>query len=154
LAFDGTAWYNNQPNGLVYAGKVAYKYKGTMPPNTNISLLEDTKGIAGDAFYNCSGLISVTIPDTVTSIGDWAFDGCTGLTSVNIPNSVTSIRRSFLCTKLISVTFAGDTIASLYSNAFLGDLYAKYTDSTNGGAGTYTRSGTGTTSDPYVWTKS
>ena len=38
-AFDNTAWYNNQPNGLVYAGKVAYKYKGTMPDNTNILLL-------------------------------------------------------------------------------------------------------------------
>ena len=33
-AFYNTAWYNNQPDGLVYAGKVAYKYKGAMPSNT------------------------------------------------------------------------------------------------------------------------
>ena len=31
-----TPWYDNQPDGLVYAGKVAYRYKGTMPQNTNI----------------------------------------------------------------------------------------------------------------------
>lgn len=30
-AFHNTAWYDNQPDGLVYAGKVAYKYKGTIP---------------------------------------------------------------------------------------------------------------------------
>ena len=43
------------------------------------------------AFYDCSGLTSVTIPNSVTSIGDYAFWGCSGLTSVTIPNSVTSI---------------------------------------------------------------
>ena len=38
----------------------------------------------------CTGLTTVTIGDSVTSIGDNAFDGCTGLTDVTIPNSVTS----------------------------------------------------------------
>ncbi len=75
-AFSGTAWYNNQPDGLVYAGKVAYKYKGTMPANTSISLLEGTLGIAGSAFEDCSSLTSVTIPNSVTSIGTYAFGYC------------------------------------------------------------------------------
>ena len=75
-AFDGTAWYDNQPDGLVYAGKVAYKYKGTMPENTTIQIQEGTVNIANSAFEYCSGLTSVTIPNSVTSIGGGAFQGC------------------------------------------------------------------------------
>ena len=66
-AFSNTAWYNNQPDGLVYAGKVAYRYKGTMPNNTSIVLKEGTPGIAANAFSDCNELTSVT------NIGDGAF---------------------------------------------------------------------------------
>ncbi|HHT9077181.1 TPA: leucine-rich repeat domain-containing protein, partial [Flavobacterium psychrophilum] len=41
----------------------------------------------------CSGLTSVTIPNSVTAIKDSAFFGCSGLTSVTIPNSVTTIEQ-------------------------------------------------------------
>jgi hypothetical protein len=88
-AFEGTAWYEAQANGLVYAGKVAYKYKGTMPENTSITLLAGTKGIASAAFRNCSGLTSITIPDSVTSIGETAFVYCSGITSITLPAGVT-----------------------------------------------------------------
>jgi predicted HAD superfamily hydrolase len=47
--------------------------------------------IGDDAFWKCTGLISVTIPNSVTHLGSGAFGGCSGLTSVTIPNSVTSI---------------------------------------------------------------
>ncbi|OPZ32723.1 MAG: hypothetical protein BWY98_01306 [Tenericutes bacterium ADurb.BinA155] len=47
--------------------------------------------IGGYAFYNCAGLTSVTIGDSVTSIGGYAFCRCAGLTSIVIPDSVTSI---------------------------------------------------------------
>ncbi len=92
-AFSGTAWYNNLPDGVVYAGKVLYKYKGTMPENTNITINEGTLGIVEYAFNGCSGLTSITIPNSVISIGYSAFYNCSGLTSIRIPNSVTNIER-------------------------------------------------------------
>ena len=49
------------------------------------------KSIGDWAFYGCSSLTSVTIPNSVTSIGNNAFYGCSSLTSVTIPDSVTSI---------------------------------------------------------------
>lgn len=90
-ALYGTAWYDNQPEGLVYAGLVAYKYKGIMPDNTSITLRSDTKGISPYAFSNSWGLISLAIPDSVSTIGDHAFYNCSNLASLSIGNSVKSI---------------------------------------------------------------
>ena len=120
-AFYGTAWYNNQPDGVVYAGKVAYRYKGTMPSNTSIELAEGTLVIADAAFRDCSSLTSITIPDGVTSIGNNAFDECRSLTSITIPNSVTSIGSSAFdyCTSLTSVTIP-NSVTSIGNSAFSG----------------------------------
>ena len=90
-AFEGTPWYNNQPDGVVYAGLVAYKYKGTMPTGTSIILRDSTLGIGSSAFFGCSGLTSVTIPNSVTTIGDVAFYDCANLSNIEVPNSVSYI---------------------------------------------------------------
>ena len=105
-AFSETAWYNNFPDGVVYAGKVAYKYKGTMPDNTNIMIEEGSVGIASNAFAHCTGLNSISIPNSVTNIGNSAFQGCVGLASIDIPSSVTSIGNGVFvgCNSLISVS--------------------------------------------------
>ena len=58
---------------------------------TSVTIPDSVTSIGDEAFYNCTRLTSVTIPDSVTSIGNYAFYCCTGLTSVTIPNSVTSI---------------------------------------------------------------
>ena len=105
-AFENSAWYNNQPDGLVYAGNVAYQYKGEMPEGTSITIRNGTVSISENAFYECGGLTSVMIPSSVTWIGHVAFSGCSGLTSVTIPSSVTAIGFSAFsrCTGLTSVT--------------------------------------------------
>lgn len=90
-AFYGTTWYDNQTEGLVYAGKVVYDYKGMKPEKTSIILKEGTTGIADMAFYDFDGITSIYIPSSLICIGDYAFLGCSELTSINIPNSVTSI---------------------------------------------------------------
>ena len=71
-AFTGTAWYNSQPNGVVYAGKVAYTYKGVCP--TSVTLKKGTVGIAEMAFYNCRSLKKISIPNSVNNVGWNAFE--------------------------------------------------------------------------------
>ena len=63
---------------------------------------------------------SLTIPNSVTSIGDWAFANCVGLTSVTIPNSVTHIGHSafFYCSRLTNVTI-GTNVTSIGDSAFV-----------------------------------
>ena len=73
-------------------------------PNDGVTIVNIPKfiGISQDSnkyavtelyqvFKNCSDLTSITIPNSVTSIGDYAFTGCDALTSITIPDSVTSI---------------------------------------------------------------
>ena len=120
-AFGGTPWYNNQPDGVVYIGKVAYEFKGEMASGTAINIKEGTVSISGYAFYGCTGLTSITIPNSVTSIGEFAFSGCTGLSSVTIPSSVTSIGKSAFsgCTGLTSVTIP-NSVTEIGWSAFRG----------------------------------
>ena len=71
------------------------------------------------AFVGCTGLTSITIPNSVTSIGGGAFYGCTGLTSITIPNSVTSIGDDAFsgCTGLTSIDVeSGNTIYDSRNN--------------------------------------
>lgn len=118
-AFLNTAWYDNQPDGLVYAGKVAYKYKGTMPENTSISLKRDTISINNSTFVNCNGLKSIMIPDSVTTIGDEAFRGCTSLSIIMIPDSVTNIGNFAFsgCSGLASITGSATNVSAVARQA-------------------------------------
>ena len=118
-AFDGTTWYNNQPDGMVYIGKVAYKYKGTMADGTTVAIKAGTLALANYVFEGCTTLESVSIPNSVTRIGEFAFRGCTTLTSITIPSSVTTIGNSAFsgCTGLTNVVIPS-SISTINSNVF------------------------------------
>ena len=92
----------------------------------SVSIPNSVTSIGSSAFSGCSGLTSVTIGNSVTSIGNQAFSGCSGLTSVTIPNSVTSIGQSAFsgCSGLTNVTI-GNSVTSIGSGAFVGCLFAR-----------------------------
>ena len=71
------------------------------------------------AFYDCDGLTSITIPDSLTNIGDYAFVDCSGLTSITIPDSVKSIGHYTFrnCSGLTGVSI-GNSVTSIGNSAF------------------------------------
>lgn len=93
-AFKGAAWYDNQPDGLIYIGKVAYMYKGEMAPNTHITIKDGITEIASNAFNGYDALSSIDIPNSVIKIGERAFYGCTNLISVSGGDNITNIERN------------------------------------------------------------
>jgi len=132
-AFDWTKWYDNQPDGVIYAGLVAYSYKGYMPSGTSIILKEGTLGIGDYAFGSMemkSGsninrdyrwdLVHIEIPNSVIHIGEGAFN-MSRLTRIEIPNSVTHIDDYAFnyCTSLTSIEI-GNSVIDIGDNAFYG----------------------------------
>lgn len=90
-AFSNTAWYDSQPDGLVYLGKAAYKYKGTMPENSSIVIKDGTVSISECAFSKCENLVSIECPSSLISVGAYAFSGCKNLSAISVNDSLTSI---------------------------------------------------------------
>ena len=88
--------------------------------------------IGNGAFYDCTGLSAITIPNSVTSIGGSAFPGCSGLTSINIPNGVTSIEQYTFsgCSGLTSINIP-NSVTSIGYRAFEGCIYNHRTTKTN-----------------------
>jgi hypothetical protein len=93
---------------------------------TNISIPNSVTNIGDAAFSDCTNLTIVTIPDSVTSIERNAFTGCSGLTNVTIGIGVTTISGGAFsqCTNLTSVHFKGNASDIRAYALFKGDTKA------------------------------
>lgn len=110
---------------VTYKGAAIYEveYSGSVTIPETVTYNEHTYSvteIAFCAFEYCSGLTSVTIPNSVTNIWYSAFDGCSSLTSVTIPNSVTKIESHAFarCSSLTSVDIP-NSVTYIGAYAFL-----------------------------------
>ena len=132
-AFTDTPWYRALPDGQIYIGKTFFGYKGTIPDGTTINIKEGTKGISRYALYG-SGLEAVTIPQSVTRIGEPFAYSCSNLKSIVVAsgNNIYDSRNN--CNAVIrkadntlitgcTATIIPNTVTNLGSYAFYGSAF-------------------------------
>ena len=119
-------WYNlvsktkqaaviSNPNGKKYSSFI------TIPSCITYGDLEYCVTSIGSAFSGCTNLVSVTLPESVTLIGDFAFSGCTSLRSLTLPNGITSIgERAFYNCKALAFFNLCEGLTSIGVEAFYG----------------------------------
>ena len=108
-AFDGSKWYNAQPDGSVYLDHIYMRNKGESAPE-NLTLKDGTKTISDGALFNVfcgptENIKTISLPNSLQRIGDLAFNGCTSIEEITIPASVEQIGDyAFLgCESLTSI---------------------------------------------------
>ena len=117
----GSAYYSDRDDGFIYTSndKVGdfafYDCSGL----TSLTLPSSVTKIGCYALSNCIGLTSLTLPSSVTEIGEHAFLNCRGVTNFTIPSGVTKIGGAafFCCYGLISLTIPS-SVTAIGSQAF------------------------------------
>lgn len=120
------AFRNNADLSIAMSGNLLDNALFSDCENLRITLSNGSTFIKESALINCSGLIEIHIPNSVSSIGAHAFYGCTNLKNIIIPNKVTSIeeRTFYECKGLVSVVIP-NSVKSIEYEAFNGCLTLK-----------------------------
>ena len=120
----GSPWGAISVNGyeegdLFYTDSTKTRLAGCKVSATSVTIPNSVISIGNNAFFACFYLTGIAIPNSVTSIGNSAFSNCTSLTSVTIPNSVTSIgdEAFWYCRGLTSITIP-NSVTSIGDGAF------------------------------------
>ena len=116
------------PDCIVNIGNAAYAFAECIKLSQSSfeALMEQATGTAiqGQTFYNCQGITSLTVPDTVIQIMAYAFSGCSALSSVNLNNVTTLQIGAFInCTSLPEVNLKN--VTSLQGSIFAGNTALK-----------------------------
>lgn len=99
----------------VYINEIVANYSVSMPKE--VIILEGVTNISDKAFYKCDSLTHVTIPNSVTNIGEYAFNYC-NLNEITIPNSVTYIGRYAFSNTNLSEVVIPDSVSIIGNSAF------------------------------------
>ena len=121
-------WDTNNDGELSYAEAAAVKSIGTaFKDNTNIIAFTELKYFTGlidiesSAFYGCSSLWKIVLPENICTIGSFAFNGCSSLKNINFPDGINSIGLSAFknCKSLTNIIIPSNT-TTIGSSAFSG----------------------------------
>jgi len=127
---ESTSWWEAQPDGVVYVGGVAYRWKGDIPINTTLEIREGTIILPQGLFYlfpdmietGRRNLIGITLPDSLVKIGpsegQWGTFYGTSLSSVVIPDNVTYIGRSSFGNTPLTSVIIGNNVMYIGISAF------------------------------------
>ena len=100
-AFDGTPWLENQPDGVIYAGKAAFSYKGLMEDGTHLTLRPGTVSICARALYGLDALYGITIPASVKHVSANCLGNCYNLATIIVENGNTTYDSRYDCNAII-----------------------------------------------------
>ncbi len=118
----GGIYYDINGNEATVAQSPDFSYSGHVVIPSTVTYGGQTytvTAIGYRAFYYCSGLTGVTMPNTITEIGERAFNVCESLTEVTIPNSVVTIgpRAFYYCPSMTQATI-GNSVTTIGDYAF------------------------------------